>query len=401
MSKPRTDIHEFFIANPKPKEVTDWNYIKWVCKQLGEKENVILKQFQRHYPKLMLVAESRNKKGEVTSQKFSQRPQDEITDLQGYEANKLTTNPYGGQWVRYERKETDYLAEIKALLSEYKPTPIKGVKPVLKEPKRALKITFSDMHIGLSTKNDLFGYTYNETNIKKAFKLVLDKIAHAGTFDEIILQDLGDSLDGYNKMTTRGGHELEQDLSNTEAFRLLVKLRLDLIGFIHSMNICNRIVLLNVSNCNHSGDFGYFANYTISLMAEKLYSNVTAHTYENFIGAYTYGIHTFLSCHGKDKKHMRGGLPVKLDDKTKNFIMSYINRHGIANKCIHFEKGDLHQLGFSKCKEFDYRNFMSFAPPSNWVQHNFGDTYSGFSMQVIDKDTPNIQHTDIFLNYDN
>ena len=91
---------------------------------------------------------------------------------------------------------------------------------------------------------------------------------------------------------------------------------------------------------------------------------------------------------------------MKLDDKTKNFIMSYINRHNINNKCIHFEKGDLHQLGFSKCKEFDYRNFMSFAPPSNWVQHNFGDTYSGFSMQVIDKDTPNIQHTDIFLNYE-
>ena len=42
---------------------------------------------------------------------------------------------------------------------------------------------------------------------------------------------------------------------------------------------------------------------------------------------------------------------------------------------------------------------MSFAPPSSWVQHNFGDSYSGYSIQVIPKNTNEISHTDYFLDY--
>jgi hypothetical protein len=93
------------------------------------------------------------------------------------------------------------------------------------------------------------------------------------------------------------------------------------------------------------------------------------------------------------------GLPLKLDDRTINYINDYIRFYDIKSKYIHVEKGDLHQIGYNKCNTFDYRNFMSFAPPSSWVQHNFGDCYSGYSIQVIPKFENEISHTDYFLDY--
>jgi hypothetical protein len=400
MSYPRTDIHKAFLENPKSENETPANYINHICKITGERYHVIYKQYVRHYNNLQRSKATYNKQGQLVSETLTNKPIDEIENLEGYEANKLTTNPYGGQWVRYEKKQVDYIKAVADLLEAYNPKqvlpPIKATKP----QKKALKCTLSDIHIGLSTKNDLFGYKYDKDAIKRSFAKVWEAISSRGEFELIILQDLGDSLDGYNAMTTRGGHSLQQDMTNIEAFDLIVSLKLDLLQKIQQSGLFGKCVMLSASNCNHSGDFGYFANQAVGIVANKVHG-VECHNYDSFIGAYTYGEHTFLSCHGKDKLHMKSGLPIKLDDRTKSFIMSYVNRYGIASKYLHFEKGDLHQLGYSKCKEFDYRNFMSFAPPSNWVQHNFGDTYSGFSIQVIDKNSPNIQHTDYFLNYDN
>jgi hypothetical protein len=93
------------------------------------------------------------------------------------------------------------------------------------------------------------------------------------------------------------------------------------------------------------------------------------------------------------------GLPLVMNDKTINYINDYIDFYKISSKHIHVEKGDLHQIGYQKCSKFDYRNFMSFAPPSSWVQHNFGNSYSGYSIQIIPKHTNEISHTDYFLDY--
>jgi hypothetical protein len=120
---------------------------------------------------------------------------------------------------------------------------------------------------------------------------------------------------------------------------------------------------------------------------------------ERFIEHRSWGNHTWLLCHGKDAKFQFKGLPLILNDKTINFINEYIKFYNIDGKYIHFEKGDLHQLGYQKTTNFDYRNYMSFAPPSAWQQHNFGDAYAGYSIQVIPKYSNQISHTDYFLDY--
>ena len=112
---------------------------------------------------------------------------------------------------------------------------------------------------------------------------------------------------------------------------------------------------------------------------------------------FTYGNHTFILTHGKDSKYMNRGLPFELNPTAINFINDYIEHYEIKTKYIHLEKGDLHRVGYSRTKKFDYRNYMSFAPPSAWVQHNFGDCYSGYSIQVVPKWNDEISHTDYFF----
>jgi hypothetical protein len=133
-----------------------------------------------------------------------------------------------------------------------------------------------------------------------------------------------------------------------------------------------------------------------------MYSNdiVEVDILERFIEHRTYGDHCFVLTHGKDKEQMKGGLPVVLNDKAIRLINDYIEHYDINSKFIHVEKGDLHQIGYQRTKKFDYRNFMSFAPPSSWIQHNFGDSYSGYSIQVIPKFNNEISHTDYFIEYD-
>ena len=59
------------------------------------------------------------------------------------------------------------------------------------------------------------------------------------------------------------------------------------------------------------------------------------------------------------------GLPLVLDHKTINYVNDYIKFYNIDSEYIHLEKGDLHQIGYQKCSNFDYRNYMSFAPPGS------------------------------------
>lgn len=273
---------------------------------------------------------------------------------------------------------------------------------------KAIKITISDDHVGLEPNpngNGLFKYEYNAeiycNSYEKVFKSVVKEFNTHGKFDLLLLDNLGDEQDGWNGLTTRGGHELSQNMTNAEVFETCIDVKVKMIKSLVEKNIANKIILRKVSNDNHSGDFGHTINLAVKKIINLIYSNdiVEVETLTQFLEHRIYGEHCFILTHGKDTKQMFRGLPLKLDDKTINYINDYIRFYDIKSKYIHVEKGDLHQIGYNKCNTFDYRNFMSFAPPSSWVQHNFGDCYSGYSIQVIPKYENEISHTDYFLDY--
>lgn len=273
---------------------------------------------------------------------------------------------------------------------------------------KAIKITISDDHVGLEpnpNNNGLFKYEYNAeiyaNSYEKVFNSVIKEFRTHGKFDLLLLDNLGDEQDGWNGFTTRGGHALPQNMTNAEVFETCIDVKVKMIKSLVENNIANKIILRKVTNDNHSGDFGHTINLAVKKIINLIYSNdiVEVETLTQFLEHRIYGDHCFILTHGKDTKQMFKGLPLKLDEKTINFINDYLRFYDIKSKYVHVEKGDLHQIGYNKCNTFDYRNFMSFAPPSSWVQHNFGDCYSGYSIQVIPKFENEISHTDYFLDY--
>jgi hypothetical protein len=263
---------------------------------------------------------------------------------------------------------------IEKYLNNFKPIIRRQPSPTIN---KALKVTITDSHVGMNPNpgnNSLFQYEYNSEiynkSIEKVYNSILKEHATFGTFDLLLLDDLGDLADGWNGYTTRGGHNLPQNMSNAEVFEVCVDAYVNLIRSLVEANVANKIILRCVCNDNHSGDFALIINKGIQKIINLMYS--------------------------KDIVE----VDIFLNDKAIRLITDYIEHYEINSKFIHVEKGDLHQIGYQRTKKFDYRNFMSFAPPSSWIQHNFGDSYSGYSIQVIPKFNNEISHTDYFIEYD-
>jgi len=286
-----------------------------------------------------------------------------------------------------------------------------GFKPKLREPKPfgkfMIKGTMSDSHVGMAIDGDdkLFSYEYDADkfcdSVDKFYESLTREYLIHGKAEKLVIQDLGDRADGWAGKTTRGGHDLPQNMDEVDVFDVCVDAMVELVIKCVEANIAHKVEFVSVGNDNHAGNFGMIINKAVKKIVNRIYdeSIVECINYSRFLDHYEYGDHTFILTHGKDKKHMKFGLPLVLNDKTVNFINSYINHYKIDSKYIHVEKGDLHQLGYQRSKRFDYRNHASFAPPSGWVQHNFGDTYSGFSVQVVPKHSQQIIHTDYLLDY--
>lgn len=308
--------------------------------------------------------------------------------------------------VKGDTQSTDYFAEIEKIVSCYNPDTIREIPKVDTPTPKAIKATLSDMHVGLEpnpNNKSLFSYEYNaevfKSNLDKVFNSILKEYTANGRFDLLIILDLGDGLDGWDGQTTRGGHSLDQNMNNQEAFKTFVEGKLMLIENCIKAGIANEVVVLNVCNDNHSGSFASIANMTIQMLLNRTYGedSVKFRILERFMENFEYGVHTYILTHGKDSKHMFKGLPFELNDKAITFINDYIDHYDIKTPYIHVEKGDLHRIGYSRSKKFDYRNYMSFAPASAWVQHNFGSSYSGYSIEVIPKFSGEISHTDYYF----
>jgi hypothetical protein len=302
----------------------------------------------------------------------------------------------------------DILESFDNILEKYSIEKVQPFNTVKIKSDKALNVVLSDEHVGLDPNpkgNGLFSYEYNaeiyKQSMEKVFNSIVKEYNIHGAFEEIYLNDLGDGQDGWDSQTTRGGHRLQQNMTNGEMFDTYVDTKVRLIESIVNANITNKVIIRTLINSNHSADFALVVNKAIEKIVNRLYSTkiVEMDIIEKFIDHRYYGDNCLILTHGKDANQMKYGLPLILNDKTIKYFTDYIDFYEIKSKYIHVLKGDLHQLGFQKTNRFTYRNFMSFAPPSNWVQHNFGNSYAGYSIQVIPKNSSEISHTDYFLDY--
>jgi hypothetical protein len=244
------------------------------------------------------------------------------------------------------------------------------------------RLVYTDVHIGMEVNKNgysLYDGVWNETEInKRLVDMVIYTLLNKKS-DTLHIHELGDFMDGYNAITTRGGHELPQNMDNQKAFDVGLEFKIKMIDSLAPHY--NKINVINICNDNHAGSFGYIVNSAFKTVIDLKYPNrVEVINQRKFIDHYIYENRCFILTHGKDDKNLKFGFKPFLDAVQIEKIKNYIDEYKLHGYQIEVCKGDSHQLllDFTSSATFEYLNFGAFSPPSDWVKTNFKNTNSSF-----------------------
>jgi len=253
------------------------------------------------------------------------------------------------------------------------------------------RLVYGDVHIALDPNGDrkiaLYGRDWKEKQIAETCDKMVISVLKNQTGPTLIIDELGDLMDGWDAQTVRKGHHLPQCMTNEEAFDCALEFKITMIQKLapyYDMILCN-----NVCEDNHAGAFGYVVNKAFKRFIEAQYpEKVTVYNRREFITHYQIGEHLFVLCHGKDSTHLKFGFKPHLDQKQAEKIDQYLKHHELYKLgCrIEFSKGDSHQLLFDMASsdDFEYMNYPALSPSSDWVQVNFKKGRRGFVLQHLD-----------------
>lgn len=251
------------------------------------------------------------------------------------------------------------------------------------------RAVYTDAHINMNPNPDgysLYGGRWNKEDIDFRNEKFIKHIIKDQTSRVLYLDDLGDFMDGQNKQTTRGGHELPQIMTDEDAYDFGLRFKIKQIDSL--ILYYDKIYVRNICNDNHAGKFSYYVNSAFKAYIELKYpGRVEVFNQRKFIGhyiikckgKYDYG---FITSHGKDSKEKKFGMNPKLTDKDQRVIEDYIDEHFLSreNLILQFDKGDSHQRIFdnTSSSRFNYHSYFAFSPSSNYIQTNFKKGKSGF-----------------------
>ena len=356
-------------------------------------QRVLKYRFNRNPRKMVAKIQKLNRHGEVTSTiEKLEAPLHDVPD--GFKIKKISQSPTTGQeWIQYVNDDQDQtgltIDQIHDVIAKYI-TPIE-VKPIKKQVKGHLfdMLTFTDVHIGMDTdkyKNTMYEKKWDRQYLLDQAREMIYETINWRKSDMLVIDDLGDLMDGFDGRTTRGGHDLPQNMTNKEAFDLAIQFKLMIVDKL--VEHYDHIVINNVCNDNHSGDFGYFVNSAFKSICELRYKNVVVNNHVQFISHYTIGKVTFLISHGKDDKALKFGFSVYPKPQDIEKIDQYCKRKNLykEGQTIVFKKGDSHQCLFDECSsdDFFYWNYPAFSPSSNWIKNNYKFGRRGFVLQSFD-----------------
>ena len=261
---------------------------------------------------------------------------------------------------------------------------------------KTLIVWSADKHIGASIPSDaLYKRKYDEHIFHSRMVSICNKVLEYfhihGKFDELVIADLGDSLDGFNGFTTRGGHKLPQNLSNKEAARVHFFTHKWFYETLIKANIANKITILNVTNDNHAGDFGWHACFGLEQYATVAWPEVKFINQEEFLGHYVVYDRAFIITHGKDKKNRFKGFPLRINADIESFVIDYARDRKVINHELHLRKGDLHMndLDCSRIK-MSYFNIGSVFGASDWIMDNFSDSRPSCVFELVTEGSKDI-----------
>lgn len=280
------------------------------------------------------------------------------------------------------RNSLNSLTNIKVTLkskSVYKITPANIIAS-----DNDLILHLSDMHIGARLESGaLYPNEWNEKELIRRLSNIISKIASLGHLNTLVINLLGDNLDGMDNQTARRDHFMPQNMDNMEQVNTFINTMVWFVQSIKENNLCNNIKIYSVKEGNHDGTFGYTASVAALACINKLYPEIETTQFTEFFGYYQFKGHQWLICHGKDSKYMKRPMPLNLDDRNKIRLYEYLDSRNITGNGIHVIKGDLHTENINSCLKLDYRNVLSLFGSSDYSIMNYDRNQSGCSYELF------------------
>lgn len=247
---------------------------------------------------------------------------------------------------------------------------------------KTLILHISDTHVGAAlSSTSLFNNEWNETEFARRLEELVNRIGQLGAFEKIIINLLGDYLDGMDGMTARRDHVMPQNMDNKQQFNVFIKYMLHFIEDIQSL--CNDVEIYAVPEGNHGGFADYFAIKALEYATNSYFPSIKFTVFDKYFGTFTYLHHTYVSMHGKDGQFMKKPMPLNLNDTTSNLLRDWMDREQINGNDIHVIKGDLHSNNLNSCRKFDYRNVLSLFGDSDYSQMNYVSNSYGVSYDLF------------------
>lgn len=270
---------------------------------------------------------------------------------------------------------------IKASIKDYKELPVNINNQSAKYPD--LIIWLSDLHIGAyNAKYNSFiqlpSYDINE--IKSRLSRIVESFV-GQEYHSVYVVNLGDSIDGFNKETTRGGHELPEILDNKEISEAFIECMTEFFATLTSKVKSKDFNYLSIGESNHGGDYEWLNQKLLAAYITKY--NVKSYISNYPIDNFVIGNHQFLYCHGKDNNTQTRQFPLTLNPQTELFFSNYIAEKGICSPNIYVVKGDLHNYAYTTGKRFDYISVGSMYGSSNYIVANFGHTKWSINYTIV------------------
>ena len=358
------------------------SYLKKGNQFLSEKWNVNIADIKAARS---LIPDMKDSNG-IDNKILNQITSDEFPYSNKYETNIIwhKTKDFS---IQYINKETSLDKEsMKDILSTWIESNKQSIVPLTQENLNTegviVTLHLADMHIGADCSNSQYDNDFNIEVLKSRLTKVFTYIKQIPyKIKTLLITDLGDSLDGYNSQTTRGGHRLPQNLNNKQQFIGYM----DIMSFVFDNIVSilpNTKILFKATQGNHGGDFEWISQTAFKSYAMFKYPNIDVEVTNKFINHIILDNHCIIFSHGKDDKDRKYGLPLNLDSKTEMFIQDYIDYNKLHNFNLSFIKGDLHKYNLNESNRFRYKNCPSLFGSSNWIQNNFGNTKWGVTGEI-------------------
>ena len=274
---------------------------------------------------------------------------------------------------------------IKSTNKDYKELPVNTNSSNPTYP--ALIIWLSDLHIGAyNAKYSSFVTlpNYDKEEIKYRLAKIVQTF-YGQSYGAVYIVNLGDSIDGYNRETTRGGHQLPEVMDDKEISETYIECMMGFFKALKTNVKSDEFNYLCIGESNHDGNWGWLNNKLLAayLANEGVKSYISNYPIDNFI----IGDHQFLYAHGKDSGNQTRQFPLTLNPQTELYFANYIAEQNISNKYIYIVKGDLHNYAYTTGKQFDYISVGSMYGSSNYITANFGHTKWSINYTIVkDKD---------------